>query len=906
MLDGSADETRRRLEESMGQIARLSPEDLKVEAFGGLRTAVSRASSGRVGVPADLLGPLEPKDAVLRYLVTLYDKKKMYRKQVAAVLDVLLQVDSWAQALRGDAVICATLPEELAVLLDQDHPDVGGEKAATEPPVPEPAGLHFAPPMRAATAAPPAAPAAPDMAAAPDSPLAPPPPALQAQPPMVEAAAATAAAGPAELPVAMVDVRAAIQAAHEKAGFARASAGQEASPQVAAAPEEVALKNLRAGCEGIRLLGYSAANTDAAITAFENFRRGVHQVVQSPSKEDDLLLDSLEAKNKLLQFLVGFYELGGRLKKYRARADGVVTRLLEFERWHDAVLADPSALACFRHLTEERSTPATEAKAQPHSETLRSAAAQSVQNGGIGAFAVRVVAGHNLIGGHSDIYVRAALDCVTKRTEVISDCLNPRWDAAPFTFEVRSADACVHLQVLDDGCTKHDSLGTLYLRVADCPAEAGLPSTRHALVGVPHGELELQATFIPGYPSAGVGSSVTTASEMAEALATAAAAPAAVARAAAAPAAAAPAITGRRQLTGTGSLAAASQSPLASRALPAAALARVPLAPATMAPEAHARELEAPCPGAAPLAVAAAAPTLAAIVGTAPAPEPAPAAPAAPPRSPPAPAPAVVAPLWAVWLTVDPRNGDLAAYPGHVARQLEAAMVAGETDVDLGTSFHGAKVQLEPRLLQRTARGSRDVARVEAIDRNQVVSLHVAKGADWRITAKDAPGADLRKLVVGSDDAVRAGAPTLHAAAPAAALGPAPATPVAAAWAAAVRRRWVTWLSVDPRSGSLVFYPAAVAQLIEAARKAGKDAVDLGDAFYNAKVELRPRFLQRTRTGARDVLRLELDAPLGPAVAHVMQNLSGTWRAAASPAEPGAKEVSLAVPTGWALEIASV
>merc|ERR1712008_271918 len=64
---------------------------------------------------------------------------------------------------------------------------------------------------------------------------------------------------------------------------------------------------------------------------------------------------------------------------------------------------------------------------------------------------------------------------------------------------------------------------------------------------------------------------------------------------------------------------------------------------------------------------------------------------------------------WVTWLSLDPRNSKLNPYPLENIRLLEAAWQSGENSVDLGVAFFGASVQMSPKMLQRTVRGSRDV-----------------------------------------------------------------------------------------------------------------------------------------------------------------------------------------------------
>lgn len=66
---------------------------------------------------------------------------------------------------------------------------------------------------------------------------------------------------------------------------------------------------------------------------------------------------------------------------------------------------------------------------------------------------------------------------------------------------------------------------------------------------------------------------------------------------------------------------------------------------------------------------------------------------------------------WCAWLSVDPRTGDIVAYPRHVARRLELARQQGQSTISLGPDFFSAAVSLKD-FTQRTATGMRSVCRL--------------------------------------------------------------------------------------------------------------------------------------------------------------------------------------------------
>eukprot|EP00445_Apocalathium_hangoei_P019632 CAMPEP_0203902602 /NCGR_PEP_ID=MMETSP0359-20131031/44673_1 /ASSEMBLY_ACC=CAM_ASM_000338 /TAXON_ID=268821 /ORGANISM="Scrippsiella Hangoei, Strain SHTV-5" /LENGTH=144 /DNA_ID=CAMNT_0050826495 /DNA_START=47 /DNA_END=477 /DNA_ORIENTATION=+ len=122
----TAMETQRLLDESVQEIVRLGKDSVETGPFNKLRTGISRASCGKDGTPDDLLGSLQSKDDVLQYLLRLYEKKRMYKKQIAAALCTLAEVESWAEIMRKDASLAAAVPE-LQEVLEKPPP-------TTEPP----------------------------------------------------------------------------------------------------------------------------------------------------------------------------------------------------------------------------------------------------------------------------------------------------------------------------------------------------------------------------------------------------------------------------------------------------------------------------------------------------------------------------------------------------------------------------------------------------------------------------------------------------------------------------------------------------------------------------------------------------------------------------------------------------
>jgi len=259
-----------------------------------------------------------------------------------------------------------------------------------------------------------------------------------------------------------------------------------------------ALDLLAKGEKEIEALDYSAAKTDEAIDAFNSFQRAVMWVVSSPQKEDDEVLEGMQQKDQVLRFVVDFY---ARKPTHRLRIAALFVRLVGFDNWRAAVLADPSVRSVVWEMTKapELAAPSPE-ESQRKAFGIDAAAREAQANGGVGAVYVRVIAAHDLVGASGplegiSLHVNVALGEALRRTESIGGCLNPRWMSAPFLLAVPSWGTPLRLEVLDSGFDKDESFGSLELPVGDLPSEPGSGFSRHALEGVLRGELELELIF---------------------------------------------------------------------------------------------------------------------------------------------------------------------------------------------------------------------------------------------------------------------------------------------------------------------------------------------------------------------------------------------------------------------------
>eukprot|EP00927_Polykrikos_kofoidii_P011884 TRINITY_DN15081_c0_g1_i1.p1 TRINITY_DN15081_c0_g1~~TRINITY_DN15081_c0_g1_i1.p1 ORF type:complete len:453 (+),score=93.40 TRINITY_DN15081_c0_g1_i1:192-1550(+) len=105
-----------------------------------------------------------------------------------------------------------------------------------------------------------------------------------------------------------------------------------------------------------------------------------------------------------------------------------------------------------------------------------------------------------------------------------------------------------------------------------------------------------------------------------------------------------------------------------------------------------------------------------------------------------------------IWVSVDPRSGEISVYPGDVAIRVEEAFQQGKPNVSLsglGGYYEKATIAFERtktgRPEQITPTGRRDVRRVEVPGGTDEVSLHVAKESKWRAAEEEVPGCTVKK-----------------------------------------------------------------------------------------------------------------------------------------------------------------
>lgn len=118
--------TQRLIEEGSEHLARLA--DLRsgfggkldveatVAAFNTFRSGVLRASTSAAGGLEDVIDTVEPKAAIISLLVDLHYNKRLYRKQVIAVFELLIRRPGWCRTFISE--ISAQIKAEPSHMLD--------------------------------------------------------------------------------------------------------------------------------------------------------------------------------------------------------------------------------------------------------------------------------------------------------------------------------------------------------------------------------------------------------------------------------------------------------------------------------------------------------------------------------------------------------------------------------------------------------------------------------------------------------------------------------------------------------------------------------------------------------------------------------------------------------------------
>eukprot|EP00930_Biecheleria_cincta_P058876 TRINITY_DN44670_c0_g1_i1.p1 TRINITY_DN44670_c0_g1~~TRINITY_DN44670_c0_g1_i1.p1 ORF type:complete len:557 (-),score=89.77 TRINITY_DN44670_c0_g1_i1:19-1656(-) len=292
------DEVVKTLAESMRDIQTLPAHacETDVDVFRIFHRALTHAATiFREVSPDRVLASLEPKGITLHFVVDLHMRKRMYRRQTAAALAVLLQSDAWLRAVLQDASLRAKMPEDLSASVPRRS-----------------LGRALAPPL-------------------PRSPRTPPRFAPET-PPQSESPTRAAAV--------------------EADSRARAERRNRRATRPADEPISKLLIDSAAQMEA---LGWSAVAGDAdeVVVAFNTFGRAVRYLKTTSRSEGEAAAAWLDAFEPKMNTLVFVAEIAERRRHYRALAAQVLRRLCELESWRLAAAALPEVQRCFSEAAQQ-------------------------------------------------------------------------------------------------------------------------------------------------------------------------------------------------------------------------------------------------------------------------------------------------------------------------------------------------------------------------------------------------------------------------------------------------------------------------------------------------------------------------------------------------------------------------
>lgn len=322
MVGADAAALKRAVSQSVEKIARLRDGEGSGEVFTELKQGVYRASKSKDAGLDELLADIEPKVAVLKFLLELYGKKRMYQKQIEEVVKTLLQVDPWLRAWREDADLQAGLPESLQEVV-QEVEAAAAQKAAEAAAAPKAAPAAAAPKTAPSSAA--VTSLAPTTAAAPK---AAPSSAAVAKP---DVAAESSPPTRDEMQKAIDEGMRRVEAAKGPVAFGAGGMPTQDAPAVGAKFDgvAVAVEQLNSGRDKIVAM-HGNVGTDTAVEAFCTFEQAVNKISQSSTKEDDALLERLEPKAEILTFLLRFYE---KHRLHKRKVYAMLQKLSSFDSW---------------------------------------------------------------------------------------------------------------------------------------------------------------------------------------------------------------------------------------------------------------------------------------------------------------------------------------------------------------------------------------------------------------------------------------------------------------------------------------------------------------------------------------------------------------------------------------------
>lgn len=110
----------------------LEYSDEDQDNFSNLRKSIMRCS-GLKEEGHRLLSEVQSKEDILIYMISVYEKKTLYRKQVTALLSVLLQQESWRAVLEEQPFLRHGMPKELNIWISGDDPGSPDPAMSTVP-----------------------------------------------------------------------------------------------------------------------------------------------------------------------------------------------------------------------------------------------------------------------------------------------------------------------------------------------------------------------------------------------------------------------------------------------------------------------------------------------------------------------------------------------------------------------------------------------------------------------------------------------------------------------------------------------------------------------------------------------------------------------------------------------------
>eukprot|EP00929_Paragymnodinium_shiwhaense_P090468 TRINITY_DN50665_c0_g1_i1.p1 TRINITY_DN50665_c0_g1~~TRINITY_DN50665_c0_g1_i1.p1 ORF type:complete len:480 (-),score=111.52 TRINITY_DN50665_c0_g1_i1:7-1446(-) len=311
--------------------------DDAVSAFSAFRRAIEHSSApGRDVTLVASLQRLQHRQTVMRFLAQLFERKRLYRKQILGIAAVLSRSPAWQDEVQ------LLGSEELPILLRRALEDEAGGKGmkrhATCPDLSKARSSSLGPAAHRDKSE------SGGGGGTTDEPnFAPEPSRFADDGPSSRRPSrntGSSAGGGYGSPLATDRNTGTLQLAND--GRLRVVSRDKTPRSVSPIqrweqlgrdePRAVTAELLEGGLAQMQTLDFSALQKDAAVPAFEQFGRAVTRTVQGSCKDSLALLENLEPKAEICKFLD---EFKSNHPMYRSRVTSVASRLLELEdsRW---------------------------------------------------------------------------------------------------------------------------------------------------------------------------------------------------------------------------------------------------------------------------------------------------------------------------------------------------------------------------------------------------------------------------------------------------------------------------------------------------------------------------------------------------------------------------------------------